>query len=257
MLQAIGRGKLTRFLGKTPEDAVTDCVFGALRYLDPRDAGVYLHWIIPHSAIEDVDVETVELWPPRQNGREPDALLQCRKPNGAKVRVLIEVKWGGYTLDSQQAIDQWRGFILPQIGKIEPVHAFVVDKIDKATYQIEHDEAAWGSTKDVSIWRKSRVVISWHDVARALQQRRKQPDRVALERLAEDVLRTLRALGKRPFDGFGRTHAAAAVTVPADRIVFGRHGRQFKWPTLDVQWTPNLALRISFDGRYHGPATSR
>jgi hypothetical protein len=214
---------------KIPEDVITDCVFGALRYLPPRDAGTYLSWLVPHASLADgIAVEDVQLWPPHQNGREPDALVRCRCLTGEVILVVVEVKWENYTLDRRQALDQWRGFVLAEPANVQGVHAIFADRTDKALTRLEEDDEELGDFRELHRWRASRIVISWHDVARRILQCRRPGGSELLWRLADDVLKALRVLGRRPFDGFAQTLTMPEVS-PAPELLFFHRGR-FNWP---------------------------
>ncbi|MBV1800501.1 hypothetical protein [Siccirubricoccus sp. G192] len=250
MLQAIAKKKINRFLERLPEDIVTDAVFGGLRYLVPREAGLVLEWLFPapgfeQDALHGAEVLDAELWPPKRGGREPDALIRCRTANGVPLVIVVEAKWGGYTLDERQALDQWEHFVRPATEIGEALHAIVVDRREVAEARLAGDEDELrhtGREAEVRSWRERRDVILWHDVARRLQRRPLGVGSEQLQRWVEDVLSVFRALGRHPFEGFHRTASAGPVRTPVIPQVFYRRapGRRSDWLGVRVEpaWEP-------------------
>lgn len=242
MLQAIARNKINRFLSgpDLPEDLLTDCVFGGLRYLAPAEAGSVLARVLSGDAMPAVDrgrrplagleVLEAELWPARRGGREPDGLLRCRTPDGGTLVVLLEAKWRRSALAERQASDQWEHFGMGELAKGggDALHAFVVENRAAALRALEKDDDRFRKIHgDAALgkWRDRRVLVVWQDVARRLRSAGAAPGSPQLRRWTADVLEVLRRLGKRPFDGFGRTlTVASAVGGPAPRPVFFRRG---------------------------------
>jgi hypothetical protein len=87
---------------------VTDCVFGGLRYLTPADGGLVLEWLLgTQFPVAGARISDVRLWP-REQGCEPDAVIEAELRDGKGLKVIIEVKWGNYSLRPGQALRQWQ-----------------------------------------------------------------------------------------------------------------------------------------------------
>ena len=237
MLQAIARNKVNRFLSSPdlPEDVLTDCVFGGLRYLTPTDAGFVLSRVLSgdgassfadrgRSPLAGLEVLDAELWPARRGGREPDGLLLCRKADGGRLTVLLEAKWRRSALAERQAADQWEHFGMCELADGgDALHAFVVENRTAAVRALESDEEGFRQAHGeaaLRVWRERRVVVVWHDVARRLRRDAAAAGSPQLRRWTADVLAVLRRLGKRPFDGLGGTLTARATARPTAKPLF-------------------------------------
>ena len=249
MLQAIIRNKARSFFRQhgRQEDIVTSCVFDALRYMPPEQAGTFLSWIMPERPeLQGARVEDVCFWPrntredPGDQQREPDVIVEMRGTDGCPLNLLIEVKWRGGQLGGGQARDQWRLFGPASQGRgrsARVLHVFVVDdaaaireKLASEADQFEQDEpiSALG-------WRDAQTVLRWFDVAARLQRRSGETGCREARRLAEDVASLLRELGQRPFAGFQHL-PQQPVSAPPFPVFFGSGPRhRFTWPALRVE----------------------
>lgn len=265
MLQAIARNKINRFLSspELPEDVLTDCVFGGLRYLAPAEAGSVLACVLseePPSFVDlgrqrltGLEVLDAELWPARKGGREPDGLLRCRTADGKLLAVLLEAKWRRSALAERQAADQWEHFGMCEFTNGgDALHAFVVENRRAALRALEIDDEDFREAhgeEALRIWRGKRVVVVWYDVAKRLRRNATARGSEQLLRWIEDVLAVLRRLGKRPFDGFQRTLIAGSVDVPSPGSFFGRHSRRrYRWPDASVSAPPRPLFWLTVGG---------
>ena len=245
MLQAVVKNKLKRYLiqdGEPPEDLITDCFFGPLRYLNGQDAGRAMAWICQDAAksgfglLNGATVSDVELWP-RSNGVEPDAHIRCRSPSGASLQVLIEVKWNS-PLGQGQAVRQWQGFS-GSLGADRLLHLIICRSQRAIERDItkQEEELRNGRSEDVALWRESRLVLTWHEIARRLRDipSGQSPE---LQRWVDDTRAVLQRYGERPFEGFARL-PSVVLEQPAAEAIFWTHHRTFNWPLTRVDRLQN------------------
>lgn len=241
MLQAVIKNKLQRHLmrdGGPPEDLITDCFFGPLRYLGARDAGRALEWICrdarsnAFSVLDGVSLVDIELWP-RSNRVEPDALVRCNSPAGHPIGLIVEVKWNA-PLGQAQAVSQWREFSRTITDTECLLHLIICRERTSVERDIEEQEKELEGEKHGALvrWRNSRLVLTWYDIAKRL---RDAPATWSptLQRWADDARAVLRRYGERPFEGFASLTSTAA-SLPAARPVFWAHESAFRWPLAHV-----------------------
>ena len=238
MLQAVIKYKLTKYLrrdGQPPEDLITDCFFGPLRYLDAYDAGRALACICRNAGqaafhvLDGAAVSSVDLWP-RRNGVEPDVLVRCKTSLGVEVQLLIEVKWNS-PLGEAQAVRQWCEFN-GSIGHDLLLHLIVCRSRTSLEKQIkEQEEQRWtGLPVGLAAWQGSRLILTWYDIAKEL---RNEPSGQSsqLQRWYCDTRAVLKRYGERPFEGFTDPRSPA-LEWPDDKVVFWDHQHAFNWPLM-------------------------
>ena len=241
MLQAVIKNKLNRYLrkdGQPPEDLITDCFFGPLRYLDMGDAGKALAYIchnVGKAAFHVLDgsaVSDIELWP-RKNSVEPDVLVHCRSSVGTAVQLLIEVKWNS-PLGEAQAVRQWCEFNGSSVGDDRLLHLIVCRSRTSVERDIKkQEEEVWkGQDEDLAVWRESRLVLSWYEVAKRLRDRPRWQS-AQLQRWAYDTSAVLKRYGERPFEGFANL-PSTVLNQSDNKFMFWDHQRAFRWPLTQV-----------------------
>ncbi len=241
MLQAVIKNKLSRYLvqnGEPPEDLITDCFFGPLRYLDAQEAGQAIAWICQDNGrsafplLSGAIMSDIDLWP-RSNRVEPDALMTCTSSSGTQLLLLIEVKWNS-PLGQAQAVRQWREFDTSLMGAHRLLHLIVCRSRTSVEIDIKkQEEELWdGAPEELAIWRDSRLILTWYDVAKRLRDIPSGRS-AQFQRWANDVRALLKKYGERPFEGFAHL-PSFVMDPPAARSIFWTHKRTFSWPLMQV-----------------------
>ena len=243
MLQAVIKKKLQRHLRepeKPPEDLITDCFFGPLRYLGARDAGRALAQVCQDSrkaafnALEGAEVTDVELWP-RRNRVEPDVMVHCSDASGNPLRLMVEVKWDA-PLGDAQALRQWRAFRTGNEGGDRLLHLVICRRADLIEEEIESQagELKEEGRRAFVDWRNRRLVLTWFDVARRLRDGNGPAwSSTQLRRWALDIQEVLWWYGERPFRGFAPIPTLAG-DHPIERPIFWAHEPAFRWPIAKI-----------------------
>ncbi len=208
--------------GATPiEDEVTSCVFGPLRFMEPRQAwaSCLLLFDIQDSASDlEPDRICIRFWPKffRNDGRgsyvEPDVHILAWRNGELIATILVEIKWGA-ALGFDQLLDQWR-FLSVNGYKGDELrerswHVFLSDRPIRDKAAREEQEAR--ATRNGIGWRNRLLVKAWHQVATILEETAKRSE--GMEVWRTDLVRFLSAQGVSPFDGFRRERVCRVESV--------------------------------------------
>lgn len=199
MLQAITRNKAEKFLKQNGtriprEDLMTDVVFGGLRYFEPDQGGLALHWLIPDVVEFGSLLQEVRLWP-RRNRVEPDVVIDLIVPNGQRRRLIVECKWLDFMLTAEQLEEQWSQFGpgAPDVeGDVH--HVLIVQR----KMRVE-PEAFISAQPEV---RAVRTLLLWRELAAAANGRLHSQGSLPLNRWISDVVRVVDAADERAFSGW-------------------------------------------------------
>ena len=208
--------------GATPiEDEVTSCVFGPLRFMEPRQAWASCLMLFDiQDRISDLEPDRVciRFWPKffRSDGQgsyvEPDVHILAWRNGELTATILVEVKWGA-ALGSDQLLDQWR-FLSVDGQKGDELrdrswHVFLSDRPIRDKAAKEKQEAR--AKRNGIGWHSRLLVKAWHQVAAKLD---KAPDcSEGMEVWRTDLVRFLYAQGVIPFDGFRRDRIQTVKSV--------------------------------------------
>ena len=214
--------------GATPiEDEVTSCVFGPLRFMEPRQAwaSCLMLFDIQDSASDlEPDRICIRFWPKffRNDGRgsyvEPDVHILAWRNGELIATILVEIKWGA-ALGFDQLLDQWRfmeaGRYVPEVLRSRSWHVLLSDRPTRDTACIENQRAR-ADDEDIP-WENRLIVRAWHQVANQLSEWVRCPETLTSWR--RDLIDFLSAVGVVPFDGFERNGIAlvGAVTWQVDK----------------------------------------
>lgn len=212
MLHALIHNKASqnRIANRPSEDGITSCVFGSLRFMEPRMAWESCCTLLGRpSLFQGVETPThveIELWPRWRiegggRGRvEPDVYIIARRNDNIVATICIEVKWGS-DLGVDQLDRQWNS---PDFYKTtgHPMQVLL--------YRHMKGEIDSGNDR--------LHVISWHDVARSLKNSADSTWR-------NDLIQFLNSLSVVDFDGFD-------ISKPSDV-------QMSDW-RFDDRWRPQL-----------------
>lgn len=215
MLQAITRNKAEKFLKQDGtriprEDLMTDVVFGGLRYFEPDQAGLALHWMMPDVVEFGTLVREVRLWP-RRNRVEPDVVIDLIAPNAQNLRLIVECKWLDFVLTAEQLEKQWVQFgpTAPDVeGEVR--HVLVVQRkirVEPEAFISAHPEV-----------RAVRTLLLWRELAASANSRLASQGSLPLNKWISDVVRVVDAADERAFSGW-RLLPSVEIS-PTDHFVF-------------------------------------
>lgn len=238
MLQAITRNKAEKFLKQDGtriprEDLMTDVVFGGLRYFEPDQAGLALHWMMPDVVPFGTLLREVRLWP-RRNRIEPDAVIDLIVPNGQPRRLIVECKWLDFMLTAEQLEKQWS-----QFGPTAPDAEGDVHHVLIVQRKIRVEPEAFISARPEV--RAVRTLLLWRELAASANSRLTSQGSLPLNRWISDVIHVVDAADERAFSGW-RSLPEVDIS-PDDKFIFDC--RFWNNPVLTTEIKPYL-----FEGQW-------
>lgn len=234
MLQAIVRNKAEKFLKQDGtriprEDLMTDVVFGGLRYFEPDQGGIALHWLLPDVVPVGSLLREVKLWP-RRRKVEPDVVIDILHPNSEPLRLIVECKWLDFMLTSEQLDKQWSEF-----GPGAPDATGAVHHVLVVQRKIRVEPEAFFSAPPED--RAVRTLLLWRDLAAAANGRLQSQGSASLNRWVNDMVRVLDAADERAFSGWpAATDVHAKVS---DHYVFANRF----WDEPELAIPVNTSMR--------------
>lgn len=209
MLHAITQKKTNihlRYLGNreegerrvTAEDEITALLLGPLAFMPYADVATFWQAIVdrPESwPPGEVETARMSFWEPRKVAAgkrkiEPDLLVDLQWTDGARLILLVELKWRSGLSGDNQLHDQWE--LYRSNDEHRALHLFIAPQIGEALQA--------KARKDV--WGDCLLPISWQQVLSRLP---KQNDvSPGLGRLLMQMEDTLKMLQIKPFKGFSK-----------------------------------------------------
>lgn len=195
------------------EDEVTSCVFGPLRFMEPKHAwasGLVLLGLQDEFPVFEPTRVDVKFWPrfkkddEQGHFAEPDVHIVAWVDRKVVATILVEVKWYA-SLGDNQLLDQWRLISVDGHEREElrscSRHIFLSTRPfrDVETIRKQKDEA----DKHGIGWADRLIVSSWHHVAAHLKDGTGQQG--MLDAWLNDLLCFLSSQGIVAFDGFQRS----------------------------------------------------
>ncbi|GGG20566.1 hypothetical protein GCM10010964_05970 [Caldovatus sediminis] len=196
--------------------------------MPPEEAGRCLALLLPErEADAAIELERLQLWPrDEEAGNIPDLIADGRR-NGARFRLILEVKRGGGALRSGQAAEQWRNFRRVGPGW-ETMHVILADHYLRQKRALDQDDETRAGDPDLAGWAERRSVLLWSELA-ARAARHAAAGQTPAERWCRHVATALRRVGHVPFDGFSVLWRRRLATICKDYLFFDQR-RQFRWP---------------------------
>lgn len=159
--------------------------------------------MLGHLVPPDYVVEDIQLWPKQQN-REPDAVLRLKADGRPTLSLIVEAKWGTNILRADQLADQWTLF--GQNAEEDAHHVLLVQHRKYVEY------AAVDGARPQDQARRS--LLTWEDIASRLAHRNSDAGSGEANRLAADIAGALRVSGQRPFIGWTAALPVDSVPTP-------------------------------------------
>lgn len=221
-----------RHADRLNEDTITRLVFEPLNYMASGEAGRALFLAFPEAfacasgpkhTFRDVKVQSLSLWSRDDRASVPDVLIECQCDD-FPLRIIVEVKWAGYSLHPGQALLQWQR----HRGSYECRHVFLVDNFIKNYLQLEMDRNAAQSDPDLDGWRERTYIVLWQELASRARRKGKAAG-VPAERWTHDLAWKLRQWGLTPFEGFRAAHDGSALNLQGNHAFYD-NTRVYSWP---------------------------
>jgi hypothetical protein len=227
MLHAIIQNKTQchrRYLGHrdddghrlTAEDEITSTVFGPLNFMEVEPVFRFWRSVFSYSGVIDIspamspDSCELRLWPIKRieaserSWIQPDAHLTFYWKNGARIDILVEVKWQ-HSLSpdnvANQLRQQWTEYL---DGEVRDYcwHVFIAPEISEGI--------AVSCGSDGRLWRGGKLIlISWVQLRDVLSSLGEGKD--GLSRWAKDTDGFLEKIGIRRFKGFAHCNLQQAM----------------------------------------------
>jgi hypothetical protein len=211
MIQAALRKARQFFIGsgcakrREPEAFALAAALGPLEWLPTTEAWYllrHLFGLTPQHT--QIDTLSFRFWPPRENGCEPDLIIDCYKEQVLNLRIIVEAKWYTKIYGSQLAI-QWKNFALPILSRSKCLHVILGADPTSITEARDHAFETITSTlgaKAGDAWQIAVKEVQWRDLIEKLSDLPSELRRSGLLNLASQIRQLLELQGAKAFNGF-------------------------------------------------------
>lgn len=185
------------------EDEITSLIMGPLAFLSPAAIGAFWSALIQlRHPCNDLPLgapthAAMHFWP-RRGAIEPDMRVDLSWGDISRT-LLVEFKWRAGLSGEYQLHDQWEKYLYPE----EKDHAYHLFIGPDTTAGI-----AAMSLRDP--WEGRLLLRSWFDVLTCASSIRGESE-LELKRWIEQVVECFKLLNIRPFQGFDKLQAPAAI----------------------------------------------
>jgi len=256
MLHAIIQNKTQchrRYLGHrdddghrlTAEDEITSTVFGPLNFMEAGPVLRFWRSVLNQSGVVDVFPATppdsckLRLWPSRRvedserSRIEPDAHLTFSWLEGARIDILVEVKWR-HSLCPDNVADQLRQQWIKYLdddARGNCWHIFIAPAISEGI--------AVSCGSDGRLWRGGKLILmSWVQLRDVLSSIGEGED--GLSRWAKDTDGFLEKIGVRRFKGFAHCYLQQTIPEIVHHQFYSRFNHGFQGFEVAERGLPQL-----------------